>query len=130
MSQSSAGGARFLTVFAALAACAAAAVTAADSRTDRWWTGYGNGPDNSRYFPSRQITRPMSPAAGGLDLPVRRYRQRSDRRARRGLRSRPQRLAGGGGREDGKEIWIRENMNGMTSRGFNYWESRTAATAA
>src|SRR4029450_3851158 len=24
----------------------------------------------------------------------------------------------------GKEMWIRENMTGMTSRGFNYWESR------
>ena len=23
----------------------------------------------------------------------------------------------------GKELWVRENMNGMTSRGFNYWES-------
>ena len=23
----------------------------------------------------------------------------------------------------GRELWIRENMNGMTSRGFNYWES-------
>ena len=23
----------------------------------------------------------------------------------------------------GKELWIRENMNGMTSRGMNYWES-------
>src|SRR4029453_7797180 len=23
----------------------------------------------------------------------------------------------------GRELWIRENMNGMTSRGINYWES-------
>jgi quinoprotein glucose dehydrogenase len=23
----------------------------------------------------------------------------------------------------GKELWVRENMNGMTSRGMNYWES-------
>ena len=23
----------------------------------------------------------------------------------------------------GAELWVRENMNGMTSRGFNYWES-------
>ena len=23
----------------------------------------------------------------------------------------------------GKELWVRENMNGMTSRGINYWES-------
>src|SRR4029079_16462660 len=24
---------------------------------DRWWTGYGNGPDNSRYFEARQIDK-------------------------------------------------------------------------
>ena len=24
----------------------------------------------------------------------------------------------------GKELWVRENMNGMTSRGMMYWESR------
>ena len=23
----------------------------------KWWTGYGNGPDNSRYFASRQINK-------------------------------------------------------------------------
>ena len=24
----------------------------------------------------------------------------------------------------GKELWIRDGMNGMTTRGMNYWESR------
>ena len=48
----------FQLAFAALAACVAAVVTTpARSSTDKWWTGYGNGPDNSRYFPSKQITR-------------------------------------------------------------------------
>ena len=46
-----------LLAFAALTAWVAAAATAAQSATDQWWTGYGGGPDNSRYFPSRQITR-------------------------------------------------------------------------
>jgi hypothetical protein len=30
----------------------------AQSSSDTGWTGYGGGPDNSRYFPSKQITRP------------------------------------------------------------------------
>ena len=29
----------------------------AQESNDRWWTGYGNGPDNSRYFDSGQIDR-------------------------------------------------------------------------
>src|SRR4029450_6007019 len=49
---------RSLSACAALAACAAAAVTTtAQPSSDTWWTGYGNGPDNSRYFPSTQISR-------------------------------------------------------------------------
>ncbi len=36
---------------AALATTVAAAVaTLAQSSGDKWWTGYGNGPDSSRYF--------------------------------------------------------------------------------
>ena len=48
---------RAFLIFAALAACSALAITTAQSPPDRWWTGYGNGPDNARYFPSTQITR-------------------------------------------------------------------------
>ena len=29
----------------------------------------------------------------------------------------------------GKELWVRENMNGMTSRGFNYWETADGGDA-
>src|SRR5689334_21420193 len=29
----------------------------ARSSADLWWTGYGNGPDNSRYVEARQIDR-------------------------------------------------------------------------
>ena len=29
----------------------------AQASGDRWWPGYGNGPDNSRYFASRQINK-------------------------------------------------------------------------
>src|SRR5689334_6874647 len=58
MSEINAPSSRYLLVLAAIAAFAAAiATTTAQSSTDKWWTGYGNGPDNSRFFPSRQITR-------------------------------------------------------------------------
>ena len=57
MSQSGAPRRPVLLAWAALAACAAAAATAmAQPSTDACWTGYGNGPDNSRYAPSKQIT--------------------------------------------------------------------------
>ena len=53
MSQRSSRPRRFLLAFAVLAASLAAAVTTpAQSSTDKWWTGYGGGPDKSRYFPS------------------------------------------------------------------------------
>lgn len=56
MSQHRLQAARALLALLALAASAVAATTA-QSAADTWWTGYGNGPDNSRYFPSKQITR-------------------------------------------------------------------------
>ena len=112
-------------VLAALAAFAAAFVTTtAQSGTDRWWTGYGSGPDNSRYFPSTQISRgnvaglqvawtyPFGDA-GSSPIVVRG-------------------VIYGRGRNGslvaidaatGRERWVRENMAGMTSRGMNYWES-------
>ena len=43
-----------LLVFALIAFTAAMVRTTAQSPGDKWWTGYGNGPDNSRYFPSTQ----------------------------------------------------------------------------
>src|SRR3954469_13123550 len=58
MSHSAAPPRRFVLICAALATCVAAAVTTpAQSSADKWWTGYGGGPDNSRFFPSQQITR-------------------------------------------------------------------------
>src|SRR5688500_6598917 len=103
---------------------AVAAATMAQSPGDRWWTGYGNGPDSSRYFASRQIDRSnvtrlqvawTYPHGDTGSIPV----------VVRGV-------VYGRGRNGslvavdaatGKELWIRENMTGMTSRGINYWES-------
>ena len=99
--------------------------TRAQSRGDKWWMGYGNGADNSRYFTSRQInksnvntlqvawTYPYGDTGGN---PI----------VARGV-------VYGRGRNGsivavnaatGKELWVRENMNGMSSRGMMYWESR------
>jgi quinoprotein glucose dehydrogenase len=109
---------------AALAACAAAVAAPAQSPTDTWWTGYGGGPDNSRYFPSQQITR-----ANVSRLEVAWTYPFGD------TGSGPIVVRGviyGRGRNGslialdaatGKERWVRERMAGMTSRGMNYWES-------
>jgi quinoprotein glucose dehydrogenase len=113
-----------LLTFAVLAACSALAITTAQSPADRWWTGYGNGPDNSRYFPSTQITR--NNVAG---LQVAWTYPFGD------AGSSPIVVRGviyGRGRNGslvaldattGKERWVRERMTGMTSRGMTYWES-------
>jgi quinoprotein glucose dehydrogenase len=84
----------------------------------------GNGPDNSRYFPSQQINK-----TNVNQLQVAWTYQYGDSGFNpivvRGV-------AYGRGRngslvavdaKSGKELWIRENMTGMTSRGMNYWES-------
>jgi quinoprotein glucose dehydrogenase len=108
----------------AVAGVAAIATTTAQSTADKWWPGYGGGADNSRYFASRQITKsnvnrldvawtyPYG-ATGSSPIVVRG-------------------MIYGRGRNGslvaldattGKELWVRENMNGMTRRGMNYWES-------
>jgi quinoprotein glucose dehydrogenase len=91
---------------------------------DIWWTGYGNGPENSRYFASRQIDK-----SNVNRLEVAWTYPHGD------TGSSPIVVRGvvyGRGRNGslvavdattGKEIWVRENMLGMTSRGINYWES-------
>ena len=92
--------------------------------TDKWWPGYGGGPDNSRFFASRQINK-----SNVNQLQVAWTYPFGD------TGSHPIVVRGvvyGRGRngslvavdaKTGKELWVRENMNGMTSRGFNYWES-------
>jgi quinoprotein glucose dehydrogenase len=116
---------RDLAAAAALAAGIAAAVTVfAQSRADTWWPGYSGGPDNSRYFPSRLIDK-----ANVTRLQVAWTYPFGD------TGFHPIAVRGviyGRGRNGslvaveagtGRELWVRENMNGMTSRGMNYWES-------
>ena len=117
---------KYLVAAAGLAAVFAAMTTSlAQSSGGKWWTGYGNGADNSRYFASRRIdksnvaqlqvawTYPHG-ETGGNPIVVRG-------------------VIYGRGRngsivavdaKTGKELWVREKMNGMISRGMMYWESR------
>ncbi|HWL62192.1 MAG TPA: PQQ-binding-like beta-propeller repeat protein [Steroidobacteraceae bacterium] len=98
--------------------------SSAQAPADRWWAGYGNGADNSRFFASRQISK-----TNVANLEVAWTYPHGDT----GFGSIVVHgVAYGRGRggslvavdaATGKELWIRENMQGMTSRGFNYWES-------
>jgi quinoprotein glucose dehydrogenase len=110
---------------AVLAALAAVATTLAQSSGGKWWTGYGGGPDNSRYFASRQINK-----SNVNQLQVAWTYPHGD------TSGNPLVVRGviyGRGRngsivavdaKSGKELWVRENMNGMTNRGLMYWENR------
>lgn len=116
---------RHITAAVVLAAGVAAVTSSlAQSSNDKWWPGYGGGADNSRYFASRQITKSnvsqlqvawTYPFGDTNSAPV----------VARGViygRGRSGSLVAVDAKT-GRELWIRENMNGMTSRGFNYWES-------
>ena len=107
-----------------VAGIAAVVTNLAQSSNGKWWPGYGNGADNSRYFASRQINKstvnqlqvawnyPNGDTSFG---PI----------VVRGViygRGRNGSLVAVDAKT-GKELLIRENMNGMTSRGMNYWES-------
>jgi quinoprotein glucose dehydrogenase len=114
---------------AVLAAAVASGITGlAQSSADRWWIGYGNGPDNSRFFEARHIDK-----ANVARLQVAWTYAFGDSGSSpivvRGVaygRGRNGSLVAVDART-GKELWVRENMNGMTSRGINYWESADGA---
>ena len=114
---------RYVAVLAGLAT-GVGALTTSTAQSDKWWPGYGNGPDNSRYFASRQINKSnvnrlrvswTYPHGDTGSVPI----------AVRGV------LYGRGRNgslvaldaKTGAELWVRENMTGMTGRGLNYWES-------
>src|SRR5688572_3822773 len=115
---------RIAAAAAFVAVSAAVATTVAQSRADKWWPGYSGGADNSRYFASRQIDKSN---VGRLQVAWT-YPFGDTGSAPIVVRG----VVYGRGRNGslvavdattGKELWIRENMNGMTSRGMNYWES-------
>src|SRR5215212_8483135 len=118
---------RYLVAAVGVAVVLAAVTTglAQSSSTGKWWTGYGNGADNSRYFASKQINKSnvdqlqvawSYPYGETVSSPI----------VARGV-------VYGRGRngsivavdaKTGRELWVRENMNGMSNRGMMYWESR------
>ena len=122
MSQNIRRSRRYLVMALGLSAGLAAVATGgAQSSADKWWTGFGNGPDNSRYFASRQIDRsnvnrlqvawtyPFGDT-GGNPIVV---RGAIYGRGRNGSIVAVD-------AKTGKELWVRENMNGMTMRGMMY----------
>ncbi|HXS93012.1 MAG TPA: PQQ-binding-like beta-propeller repeat protein [Candidatus Limnocylindrales bacterium] len=114
----------YVPVVVGVAAIAAAISGTAQSSKDKWWPGYGNGPDTSRYFASKQInksnvtklevawTYPYSDASG---YPIVVHGAVYGRGRNGSLVA--------VNAKTGKEIWVRENMNGMSTRGVMYWES-------
>lgn len=112
----------------ALAAAALAAgvmAIAASAASDQGWASFGGNADNSRYVTSRQITKAnvatmtvawSYPFGDTSFNPV----------VEHGIvygRGRNASIVALDART-GREIWIHENMQGMTTRGMNYWESR------
>src|SRR5512145_2397974 len=104
------------------AGIAAVATGLAQSSAGKWWTGYGNGPDNSRYFASKQINKSnvnqlqvawTYPHGETVTSPI----------VVRGViygRGRNGSIVAVDAKT-GRELWVRENMNGMSSRGMMYW---------
>jgi quinoprotein glucose dehydrogenase len=116
---------RYTVTAVVFAAGIAAILTShAQSPSGKWWPGYGNAADNSRYFASKQINKsnvdqlqvawnyPYGDTSFGTIV----VRGVIYGRGRNGSLVAVD-------AKTGKELWIRENMNGMTSRGMNYWES-------
>jgi quinoprotein glucose dehydrogenase len=92
---------------------------------DRWWKDYGGGPDNTHFFPGKQITKKNVtklalawnyPYATAGSSPI--------------VSNNVMYVEGRNGSivaldaTTGKEIWIHEGLAGMEARGLNYWESK------
>ncbi len=115
---------RSLILGVGLLACAGATASSlAQSPPDTWWPGFGGGVDNSRYFPSRQIDKTnVTQLQVAWTYP---HGDTGNPLVVRGViygRGRNGSVVAVDART-GSELWVRENMNGMNSRGLMYWES-------
>ena len=108
----------------ALVVALTSALPSARQGGERPWIGFSSAADGSRFFPNSQITKAnvsrlevawTYPYSDTVSTPM----------MARGMiygRGRNGALVGLDAKT-GKEIWVREGMDGMTSRGINYWEN-------
>src|SRR6266480_2241067 len=115
---------RFL-FFAPLIVAAIALAQSGGEKSEKSWIAYGSRGDSSRYFDSKQITREnvqqlqvaWSYSYGETVFHPLVVHGTVYGRGRNGA------LVALDART-GKELWIHEGMQAMTTRGMNYWESK------
>ncbi len=105
------------------AASCTGGATVESSASDQWWPGYGGAADNSRYVSSVQIDKTnVNQLQVAWTYP---HGETGNPLVVRGV-------VYGRGRngsivaveaDTGRELWVRENMNGTSGRGLMYWES-------
>jgi quinoprotein glucose dehydrogenase len=114
----------FLVILGAAVLLTSAASMPGTDGQDKWWPDYAGGSASSRFFPSTQINK-----ANVATLEVAWTYPWGETGfnpiVARGViygRGRNGAIVALDART-GREIWIREGMQAMTSRGMNYWES-------
>ena len=109
----------------ALITVACAIAVGRSAADDKWWRDYAGGPDNSRYFPSKNINK------GNVDTLAVAWTYPFGETGFNPIVVRG--VIYGRGRNGaivaleaatGKEIWIHDGMQAMSARGMNYWESK------
>ena len=102
-----------------------AAAFVSQTGSEKPWAGYGGHSDSSRYFDSRNITKQnvqqlqvawSYPYCETVFHPIAVHGTIYGRGRNGSLVALDART--------GKEVWIREGMQAMTTRGLNYWESK------
>jgi quinoprotein glucose dehydrogenase len=119
------GDCRMKTILIAGLAAGLVSVTAATAPIDKWWWDFGGNPSNSHFVDLDQINKAnvnqlevawfYPYAATGFNPIV-----IDDVMYALGRNSSLIALDA----TSGREIWIHERLNGITSRGINYWQSR------
>src|SRR5437870_4344658 len=107
------------------AAVVLAVITGLSAPADLNWISYGGGVDSSRYFDSKEIDKAnvgklqavwIYPFGEGGFHPLIVHNTVYTRGRRGSLIAIEAKT--------GRELWIREGMDAMTTRGLNYWESK------
>ena len=94
----------------------------------RTWTDYGSGADSSKFFDARQITKAnVGKLAVAWSYPTRDHRAYAFNPIIIGDRmyvlARNSSLVALNA-ATGKELWVHENLPGISSRGINFWQSK------